>query len=138
MAALRKDLWEALYPLLEHALDLPPSERATWLAEQRAKNPTVVGELERLLAAEERLDAEGFLQGSGYAPLFAGEPSLAGQRLGAYTLERPIGHGGMGSVWLGRRSDGRYEGQVAIKFLNIALLGQAGEERFKREGDVLA
>ena len=30
----------------------------------------------------------------------------------------------MGSVWLARRSDGRFERQVALKFLNIALLGK--------------
>ncbi len=44
----------------------------------------------------------------------------------------------MGSVWLARRSDGRYEGKVAIKFLNAALVGRAGEERFRREGSILA
>ena len=44
--------------------------------------------------------------------------SLAGQTLGAYTLVSPIGQGGMGSVWLAERSDGRFEGQVAVKLLN--------------------
>ena len=44
----------------------------------------------------------------------------------------------MGAVWLGRRSDGRYEGQVAVKFLNLALLGRGGAERFAREGSMLA
>ena len=38
--------------------------------------------------------------------------SLAGQTIGAYTLISQIGQGGMGSVWLARRSDGRFEGQV--------------------------
>jgi serine/threonine-protein kinase len=43
----------------------------------------------------------------------------------------------MGSVWLARRSDGRFERQAAVKFLSIALAGRAAEERFKREGNVL-
>ena len=44
----------------------------------------------------------------------------------------------MGSVWLAHRSDGRFEGQAAIKFLNLALVARGGAERFRREGDVLA
>jgi tetratricopeptide (TPR) repeat protein len=44
----------------------------------------------------------------------------------------------MGGVWLARRSDGRFEGQAAVKLLNASLIGRAGEERFKREGSLLA
>ena len=44
----------------------------------------------------------------------------------------------MGSVWLAERCDGRFEGRAAVKLLNIALMGRAGEERFRREGDFLA
>src|SRR5262245_50803804 len=44
----------------------------------------------------------------------------------------------MGSVWLAERSDGRFQRSVAVKFLNLALLGRSGEERFKREGRILA
>ena len=40
----------------------------------------------------------------------------------------------MGSVWLAERCDGRFEGRAAVKLLNIALMGRAGEERFRREG----
>ena len=60
-----------------------------------------------------------------------------GQNVGAYTLVSQIGQGGMGSVWLARRSDGRFERQAAVKFVNIALTGRATEERFKREGSIL-
>jgi serine/threonine-protein kinase len=44
----------------------------------------------------------------------------------------------MGSVWLAERSDGRFDRRVAIKFLNLALIGKAGEHRFKREGNILS
>ena len=44
----------------------------------------------------------------------------------------------MGSVWLAERNDGRFERRVAVKFLNIALIGKDGEERFEREGRILA
>ena len=58
--------------------------------------------------------------------------------VGNYTLEQPLGHGGMGSVWLARRSDGRFEGRAAIKFLGLALVDTDGIERFRQEGEVLA
>ena len=64
--------------------------------------------------------------------------TLAGLTLDAYTLVSPIGQGGMGSVWLARRSDGRFEGAAAVKLLNASLVGRAGEERFRREGSILA
>ena len=44
----------------------------------------------------------------------------------------------MGSVWLAERCDGRFEGRAAVKLLNIAVMGRAGEERFRREGNILA
>ena len=65
-------------------------------------------------------------------------PSLEGQVVGAYRLNSLIGQGGMGSVWLAERCDGRFEGRVAVKLLNIALIGRDGEERFRREGNFLA
>ena len=131
-------LLAALEPLLHQALDLPPAERAAWLADVRARTPDLAREVEALLAIEDELDARGFLAGSTAADLPRPVPSLAGRRLGAYTLERPLGQGGMGTVWLARRSDGRYEGWVAIKLLNLALLDAQGGERFRREGTALA
>jgi tetratricopeptide (TPR) repeat protein len=118
--------------LLDHALELAPGERAGWLAELRRTEPAEARELEDLLAAEQGLDAAGFLE----AP--RPSPGLAGSQLGGWTLERPLGQGGMGTVWLARRSDGRFEGTAAVKLLNLALLDQVGAARFQREGTVLA
>ena len=59
-------------------------------------------------------------------------------RVGSYELERPLGQGGMSSVWLARRVDGRFEGRAAIKFLDLSLVDEQGVERFRQEGQVLA
>ena len=58
--------------------------------------------------------------------------------VGNYALERPLGDGGTGSVWLARRHDGRFEGRAVIKFLHLALLGPKGIAGLRREGHVLA
>src|SRR4051812_44796164 len=60
-----------------------------------------------------------------------------GQAIGAYKLISPLGQGGMGSVWLAERNDGRFERRAALKFLNVALAGRGSEQRFKREGSIL-
>jgi eukaryotic-like serine/threonine-protein kinase len=44
----------------------------------------------------------------------------------------------MGEVWLAVRTDGRFEGQVAIKFLDSYAASPAGLDRFRREGRLLA
>ncbi|MBS0420866.1 MAG: protein kinase [Proteobacteria bacterium] len=117
-------------------LELANEERVAWLNALCANQPETAADLQVLLAQLQTLDREGFLENEPVISLK--HTSLTGQTLGAYTVEAPIGVGGMGSVWLARRSDGRFEGQVAIKLLSIALLGQGGEARFHREGRVLA
>jgi serine/threonine-protein kinase len=61
----------------------------------------------------------------------------AGARFGAYQLERPLGAGGMGEVWLARRIDGRFEGRMALKVLHAHVAQSAARERFVREGRIL-
>jgi eukaryotic-like serine/threonine-protein kinase len=131
-----KGLWERLSPMLDRALDLDPADQTRFLSAVRSEDPDAAAALERLLAEHDQVLASAFLE----TPPIAGlaPATLAGQTAGAYTLERPIGMGGMGMVWLARRSDGRFEGTVALKFVNLALLDAAGQERFRREGTLLA
>jgi serine/threonine-protein kinase len=134
---LDHDRWQRLSPLLDRALDVDIGERSAWLEQLRGEDEALAAELEAFLEEQHTLEREGFLAHSPFSA-FAQQSSLIGQTIGAYTLEAPLGQGGMGTVWLARRSDGRFEGKVAIKLLNAALVGRAGEERFQREGSILA
>ena len=136
MPGLDKDRWRALSSYLDQALDMGVDDRAVWLAALWTENPALAADLQVLLSEQAAVLQEGFLEHS--LPLPAEAPSLAGQTLGAYRLIAPIGQGGMGSVWLAERCDGRFEGRAAVKLLNAALVGRGGEQRFRREGSFLA
>ena len=126
--------WAALSPLLDELLDLPGPARSDRLAGWRAQGNPLVGDLERLLAREAEVETGGFLLAGALPP----PPGLAGQTVGAYTLEHELGQGGMGQVWRARRTDGRFEGTVAIKLLHGGWLRPGEAERFAREGRILA
>jgi eukaryotic-like serine/threonine-protein kinase len=130
-----EDIWRQVSPWLDDVLALAPQARSAWLDEFARTNPGTATHLRSYLNDLEQLDQQNFLTGEQVAPLAA---TLAGQRLGPYTLERCLGHGGMGTVWSARRDDGRFQGRVAIKLLNAALVGHPAEQRFVREGTVLA
>jgi len=135
MSTLSPDQWQALSPYLDRALAMTEDERGAWLSSLGERDPGLAAQLAALLSEHRVLAQEGFLENRRFA--LPNATGLAGQALGPYTLISQIGQGGMGSVWLARRSDGRFERQAAVKFVNIALAGRAIEERFKREGSIL-
>jgi len=131
-----KDRWQLVSPYLDRALEMDRGERTAWLLSLRGEDPALAADLQALLEERDVLSQEGFLEGA--PPALPALASLAGQTIGPYTLVSLIGHGGMGNVWLARRSDGRFEGLAAVKLLNAELIGRTGGERFKREGSILA
>lgn len=127
--------WKTIEPLLDHALGLDTEAREAWLVALRSTDPQAAAALRKMLAERDALDAQGFLVQS---PFAAFAPTLANRQVGGYTVERLIGRGGMGEVWLARRSDGRYEGHCAIKLLDAGLASTKTTDRFQREGNLLA
>ena len=123
MSKLSPDQWQALSPYLDRALELEDDDRSAWLTALRGENPDIAAQLEMLLGEQRALKEEGFLEEK--TPQLPRGQGLAGQVLGVYTLISQIGQGGMGTVWLAERNDGRFERRVAIKMLNIALMGYA-------------
>lgn len=123
-------------------VEIEPHLRAARLDQICADRRELRREVQTLLDAAERSAGYfarlrrhlGLSDGGDDAPPAHANP--AGQTIGPYTLTRRLGRGGMGDVWLARRSDGRFDGQVAIKLL--AAPGATTRHSFEREARHLA
>lgn len=67
-----------------------------------------------------------------------GEGSDAERRIGVYQVDRLLGRGGMGAVYLAHRADGHFRQDVAIKLIDLPLATDLFRERFRQERQILA
>jgi serine/threonine protein kinase/Tol biopolymer transport system component len=125
-------LWQRIEDLFNETLALPSNKRKAFLADACGADAELRAEVESLLReAEDQPD--DFLSEPAVslgAQLLCRDQSeaLRGRTLGAYTITRLIGRGGMGEVYLAH--DVRLERRVAIKLLPISLTQY--EERVRR------
>ncbi len=132
---------QRLSSLLDRAFELDPPAREVWLAGLHGDDVALAPLLRELLARTVSKETAGFL---GRPPAFtvagadAAPAGLApGDLIGAYRLERLLGRGGMGEVWLAERDDGTVKRKVALKLPHVSW-SPAFTERFARERDILA
>lgn len=127
--------WKRVRSLFDQAAELPAEEREAFLNECADAAPDVIDEVRRLLQAD---DAAGdYLEAGPLAGALRDETPWADKRFGAYRIVRELGRGGMGTVLLAERADGRYEARVAIKLLRMDG-GRDLLTRFRSEGQILA
>lgn len=127
--------WPRVSRAFDEAVELDGDARTAWLDELRARDAALADAVDAMLAEHAAASGAGFLD-TPVAPVPA--PSVAGRRIGAYELQAQIAQGGSGSVWRARRSDGKYDDEVAVKLLNLALAGTRGSANFRHEAGILA
>jgi tetratricopeptide (TPR) repeat protein len=134
--------WQQIEMLFHNASALPPTQQAVWLAGACGDDRDLEDEVLRLLAGDRRseqtvrrviADASSDLVSGGIGP-----EAFRDARIGAWRVDRLLGEGGMGLVFLAHRDDGRFEQQAAIKLLRFTLATPADLERFRRERRILA
>lgn len=116
-------------------LDAPAARQLEVLAARCAGDAELRQHVEDLLRAHHEAD-------SALGPVpdprdDAPGPARPGQVLGPYRLQRVIGEGGFGVVWLAEQSEPLVR-RVAIKLLKAPLTASGIAERFAREREALA
>ena len=138
------DLWKKVDALLEEALAQPPDQREAFVTEASNDNAELRDEVLSLLKAQEqvanfmersamKVAAEQLAQDSNLTTYF----SLIGKELANYKIEKLLGAGGMGEVYLAR--DTKLKRPVALKILPWHFVADAERAtRFRTEARALS
>lgn len=113
--------WLQIKDVIESVLDRPIADRAAYLNKSCSTDSDLLFEVESLLAFEKPGEEDVF-ENNQLPSVFSEEikarsGGFVGKQIGKYRIERQLGAGGMGVVFLAERADGEFEQKVAIKFL---------------------
>lgn len=139
--------WQQLSELLDKALDVAEDERLQWLSSLPEDLAALKATLQELLAQSAGIETSDYLaKPPDFAAALLAEYKSAqwaemfqiDNIIGSYRLIRELGCGGMGSVWLAERVDGKFKRQVALKFPYAGPNQRQLAERLAREREILA
>ena len=143
--------WRRVKDLYQAARERPAESREGWLADACGDDRELEREVRSLLAAAEapadflrppstwaarRIDEMAPETPAGGDP-DSEAPHLEGQALGPYRIERRVGQGGIGSVYLATRDDA-FRKQVAVKVIRRGMATAEVLARFRGERQILA
>ncbi|HEV8580784.1 MAG TPA: protein kinase [Thermoanaerobaculia bacterium] len=125
--------------LFAEASELESAARAVWLAELRGKDEALAREVEELLAASaaggRRFETPAWLR----LPLSEGTAARpVPERVGPYRIQREIGRGGMGRVFLAEQEGAGFRRTVALKIIDRPVVTEDTTRRFRDEVRILA
>ena len=134
--------WKRVEAIFEQALEYAPEARPEFLRTACAGDAALLHEVEQLLRHHGAAESGGFLDNmAGLTATLGAKPppkdGYIGKDLGPYRIQKRLGHGGMGNVYLAVRH-AEYRQQVAIKVLRRGMDTESILQRFRNEIQVLA
>ncbi len=140
--AIGPQRWQRIKEILDQVADTPAERRLEAVAGACQGDPDLEREVLSFLEADEEIDE--FIEDPLWTlpPKTPPEPDAeasptTGQRVGPYRIERLVGRGGMGAVFLAIREDD-YRKQVALKLVNWGTESEDILSRFYNERQILA
>ncbi|MDQ2746447.1 MAG: serine/threonine protein kinase [Acidobacteriota bacterium] len=139
---MNAERWKQIDELFDAVLEIPNERREAFLSEKCGGDDELKLEVISLLDAQK--ETERFLENSAMN-LMAKEIahnrtdvfSFVGQEFGTYKIEKPIGAGGMGEVYLAH--DDKLNRKVALKILPAEFIADAERiKRFEREARMIS
>ena len=130
-----------LSALFDHAVELAPNAREAWLLNLEITAPEEARVLRRLLDSDSATPADKVdANFAALATFSIGMGTLKQPLIDGFRLLRPLGHGGMGEVWLAERNAGNALQRVALKLLRYEFAGADNEtqRRFLDEQRIIA
>jgi serine/threonine protein kinase len=137
---LKPERWEVIKQLFDSALEQEPDRRTEFLQKACAGDESLRAEVEAMLARH--AESPDFLESPAmHAEALAlakeFETKIIGSTLGHYRIDKQLGRGGMGEVYLAK--DLSLNRKVALKFLpDIFSVDPERMARFEREARLLA
>ncbi len=130
--------WRRVRELFDRTADLGAEERDRFLERECGSDAGLGSEVRALLAssavAGEFLETPAIEQMQ-RGPAIAEVPPV---RIGPWQIERELGHGGMGTVYLGVRAEGEFRQSAAVKLVRRGMDTDFILRRFRTEREILA
>ncbi len=132
--------WQKIKAIFYPALDLPVGQRLAFIREKCGADEALFEEIKVLLASHEQNVT--FIEKPAFAVselvVSKERRNQIGRQIGAYRIEKEIGRGGMGAVYLATRADNEFEKRVAVKLIKRGLDTEEIIARFRHERQILA
>ncbi|MDZ7756000.1 MAG: serine/threonine-protein kinase [Rhodohalobacter sp.] len=134
---MNAEQWKRVQTLFKEIVDLEPDTRHERMESVKTEDPILYEELRSLLAADSQETSllDGFaIDHVDLSDLFP----LEGVQVGSFLIEKKIGSGGMGNVYLANRTEGGFEQSVALKLIKYGMGSEQAINRFLGERSILA
>jgi len=122
--------------IFHEALGVTDEERPALIEVRCGNDASLAAEVRSLLdacKAEESATASRRTN-----PINGSGDALDQKRIGPYEIDRLLGRGGMGAVYLAHRADGEFAQKVAVKIIGLPFELDVLRERFRQERQILA